>query len=36
MKFIHYIFADEYIDEFPVEIDENEVKNVYKYKIEII
>ena len=36
MKFVHYIFVDEYTDEFPVEIDENEVKNVYKYKIELI
>lgn len=36
MKFIHYMFVDEYDDEFPVEIDENEVKNVYKYKIELI
>jgi hypothetical protein len=36
MKFVHYTFVEDYTDSFPIELDENETKNVYKYKIEII
>ena len=36
MKFVSYLFVDDYTDNFPVEIDENDTKNVYKYKIELI
>ncbi len=36
MKFVHYIFVNDYNDTFPIEIDINETKNVYKYKIEVI
>jgi hypothetical protein len=36
MKFISYVFVDDYTDSFPIEYDENETKNVFKYKIETI
>ncbi len=36
MKFISYTFVDDYTDDFEIEVDENDTKNVYKYKIEII
>jgi hypothetical protein len=36
MKFVSYVFTEDYQDSFPIELDENETKNVYKYKIELI
>jgi hypothetical protein len=36
MKFITYIFQNEYDEDYPIEVDENETKNIYKYKIELI
>jgi hypothetical protein len=36
MKFVTYIFTEDNQETFPIEIDENETKNIYKYKIEVI